>query len=123
MTMPDTPIAGSPAVVTERSTIRCGHGGAVDLRASQRWVTVGGAAALVADDPQHRRITGCPNVGPTIKPCTATLTVSAGYSTFVHVDGHAIVLSTLDGLTDGTVPGTVHYQVRATRQSFVRAAS
>ena len=35
----------------------------------------------------------------------------------------AAVLSTLDGLTDGTVPGTVHYQVRATHQHLVRSGS
>jgi hypothetical protein len=110
-------------LVTERSTIRCGHDGTVVTLASQHWVRVAGAAVLVAPDPQGRAVTGCPNVGPTMKPCTATLTVSAGYSSFVRIGGHAVVLSNLDGLTDGTVPGTVHYQVRAVRQHFVEASS
>ena len=35
-----------------------------------------------------------------------------GYSAWLRVDGHRVVLSTLDGLTDGTPPGTVHYTVR-----------
>lgn len=109
--------------ITERSIIRCAHGGTVVSLASQRWVTISGAAVLVADDPQGRAITGCPNVGPTIKPCTTTLTVAAGYSGLVRVGGHPVVLSNLDGLTDGTVPGTVHYQVRVVRQGYVRAAS
>lgn len=109
--------------VTERSTIRCGHDGTVVTVASQRWVRVSGAPVLVAPDPQGRAVVACPNVGPTMKPCTATLTVAAGYSTFVRIKDKAVVLSNLDGLTDGTVPGTVHYQVRAVRQHFVGASS
>jgi hypothetical protein len=91
--------------------------------ASQHWVKVAGAAVLVANDPQGRTITTCPNIGPTVKPCTVTLAVSAGYSGLVRVGGRAVVLSNLDGLTDGTVPGTVHYLVRAANQYFVRSAS
>jgi hypothetical protein len=109
--------------ITESSVIRCAHDGQVVSLASQHWVRVGGSAALVADDPQGRVVARCPNVGPTMKPCTVTLKVAKGYSGLVRVDGHAIVLSSLDGLTDGTVPGTVHYQVRAARQHFVTAAS
>jgi hypothetical protein len=56
-----------------------------------------------------------------MKPCTATLRVAEGYSGFVRVDGHAVVLSNLDGLTDGTLPGTVHYTVRDPGQDFVDA--
>lgn len=108
---------------TEQSIFRCGHDGRVTVLASQRWVTIEGAAVLVADDPQGRAITGCPNVGPTMKPCTVTVNVIKGYSDLVRIDGRAVVLSNVDGLTDGTVPGTVHYQVRATRQDLVRAAS
>jgi hypothetical protein len=110
-------------LVTEKSTIRCGHDGTVVTLASQRWVRVSGAAVLVSPDPQNRAVAACPNIGPTMKPCTTTLTVAAGYSTFVRVGGHKVVLSNLDGLTDGTVPGTVHYQVRAVRQHYVGASA
>jgi hypothetical protein len=110
-------------LVTERSTIRCGHDGKVVTVASQRWVRVSGAPVLVDPDPQFRPVVACPNVGPTMKPCTATLTVAAGYSTFVRIGGQAVVLSNLDGLTDGTVPGTVHYQVRVVRQHYVGASA
>jgi hypothetical protein len=109
--------------LTESSTIRCGHDGKVVALASQHWVKAGGVAVLVAEDPKDRAITGCPNIGPTMKPCTLTLTVTAGYSTLVRIGGHAVVLSNLDGLTDGTVPGTVHHQVRATNQHLVRSVS
>jgi len=49
------------------------------------------------------------------------LRVAKGYSGWIRVDGSAVVLDNLDGLTDGTVPGTVHYQVRTPGQSFVEA--
>jgi hypothetical protein len=56
-----------------------------------------------------------------MKPCATTLAVDHGYSTWIRIGGNAVVLSTLDGLTDGTVPGTVHYTVRDPGQDFVRA--
>jgi hypothetical protein len=58
-----------------------------------------------------------------MKPCVLTLKVREGYSTWIRIDGNAIVLDSLDGLTDGTVPGTVHYRVRDPWQSFVEADS
>jgi len=107
--------------VTEQASVRCGHDGRITNQASQRWLTVGSVPVLVDNDPESRGITGCPNVGPTVKPCTTTLKVATGYSEWLRVDGHRVVLSNLDGLTDGTVPGTVHYQVRDPAQRLVRA--
>jgi hypothetical protein len=106
--------------VTSNASIKCGHDGTVARVPSQVWVRVDGGPVLVDDDPVHRLVTGCPNVGPTVKPCTKTLTVTRGYSSWLRVGGKAVVLSTLDGLTDGTVPGTVHYSVRSPGQGFVR---
>ncbi len=108
-------------LVTVDAVVRCGHDGRVENVARQGYVTVGSAPVLVADDPQGRTIVACPNVGPTMKPCATTLAVATGYSAWIRVDGHAVVLSNMDGLTDGTVPGTVHYTVRDPGQSFVRA--
>lgn len=107
--------------VTEQADIRCGHDGRVANQASRRWVTVAGAPLLVERDPPDRPIAGCPNYGPTIKPCVKTLVVSAGHSVFVRIDGGPVVLSTLEGLTDGTPPGTVQYLVRDPGQRFVSA--
>ncbi|HET6214416.1 MAG TPA: hypothetical protein VFE14_16240 [Micromonosporaceae bacterium] len=107
--------------ITDDSVIRCGHDGRVDNVPRQRWVRVAGAPVLVDDDPERRSIAACPNYGPTMKPCTTTLRVSQGYSSWLRVDGHRVVLSNLDGLTDGTVPGTVHYTVRDPMQRLVRA--
>lgn len=107
--------------IDEESVIKCDHDGRVTNRPSQRWVTIGGVPVLVEPDPPGREIVACPNFGPTIKPCAKTLKVAVGYSGFVRIDGREVVLSHLDGFTDGTPPGLVHYRVRDPRQHFVRA--
>lgn len=107
--------------LTADAVIRCGHDGRVATRPSQGWVTVAEVPVLVDDDPEGRQITACPNVGPTMKPCATTLRVDRGYSPWIRVDAHRVVLDHLDGLTDGTVPGTVHYVVRQPGQAFVGA--
>ena len=108
-------------VVTLAAVLRCGHDGRVQPVASQHWVSVSGSAVLVDNDPEGRRITACPNIGPTMKPCTTTLAVQTGYSEWIRIGGARVALSNLDGLTDGTVPGTVHYTVRDAGQTSVGA--
>ena len=110
-------------LLTLGAVVHCGHEGVVHVTASQSWVCAGGSVVFVDPDPAGRRITGCPNAGPTVKPCTLTLAVQAGYSAFVRIGGRAVALSTVDGLTDGTVPGTVHYTVRDPGQSWVGAGA
>lgn len=108
-------------LITEKSIIHCDHDGQVRNLPSQHWLTVESVPVLVDHDPEGRTITACPNAGPTMKPCTTTLVVRRGYSNWIRVDGRRIVLDHLDGLTDGTVPGTVHYVVRDPAQPFVDA--
>jgi hypothetical protein len=103
------------------SLITCDHDGRVANRASQAWLTVEGVPVLVEADPEGRDISGCPNYGPLIKPCAKTLRVTVGYSAWLRVDGRRVVLSNLDGLTDGTPPGSVHHTVRNPRQTFLEA--
>jgi hypothetical protein len=110
-------------LVTTAASIKCGHDGKVATVPSQLWVRVSAALVLVDNDPEGRNIGGCPNIGPTMKPCAATLKVATGYSSYITIGGNAVVLDNLDGLTDGTVPGTVHYTVRTPGQSFVSADS
>lgn len=107
--------------VTERAAIACGHQGRVVNQAGQHWVTIDGTPVLVDDDPEGRKVAGCPNIGLTIKPCTKTLAVLSGYSPWLTIDGRRVVLSHLDGLTDGTVPGTVHYTVQDPGQTLLAA--
>jgi hypothetical protein len=107
-------------LLTEDADLRCAHElGAVAIVAGQGWVRIGGRRVLIDDDPQARPITGCPNAGPTIKPCTATLAVDSGYSELIRINGRRVCLDTLTGLTDGTPPGSVEYRVRASGQAIV----
>lgn len=109
--------------LTTAAEVRCDHDGKVANNPSQHWVEISGHPVLVDDDPQGRAIARCPNIGATMKPCTKTLRVATGYSGWIRIDGDAVVLDNLDGLTDGTVPGTVHYRVRNPGQSFVEGDS
>jgi hypothetical protein len=105
--------------VTVDALLQCAHLGKVGLTARQSWVTVDGRPVLVQADPEGRPITGCPNIGPTIKPCTTTLKVQAGYSPFIRVDGRPVVLDSVTGLTDGTPPGVVKYSDTTPGQTLV----
>jgi hypothetical protein len=107
--------------LTLESVVKCDHDGRVTNKASQDWVTIGGVPVLVEVDPEGRDIVACPNYGPTIKPCAKTLKVATGYSGLVKIDGKRTTLSNLDGLTDGTPPGLVHYTMRDPKQTYVRA--
>jgi hypothetical protein len=107
-------------LLTEDAKLICKHvNGVVGITPGQNWVTVNGRRLLVDNDPEGRPIKGCPNVGATIKPCTATLPVQAGYSDWIRIDGRSICLDTVTGLTDGTPPGTVKYVVANPGQNFV----
>jgi hypothetical protein len=107
-------------LMTLDSVVVCTHKlGHVDLIATQSLVKVEGRPVLVAVDPENRPISGCPNTGPAMKPCTLTLQVQRGYSPFMKIDGHRICLDTVRGFTDGTPPGAVEYVVRSPGQNFV----
>jgi hypothetical protein len=107
-------------LLTENSVIVCAHKmGHVKNEPSQDFVTIEGQRLLIETDPEGRSISGCPNYGPTIKPCSNTLKVKVGYSELLTVNGKAICLDTLNGLTDGTPPGVVVYQVADVQQNFV----
>jgi hypothetical protein len=106
--------------LTDRAVLVCLHElGTVQNQPSQTLVRIDDARVLVDNDPEGRSIGVCPNIGLTIKPCTSTLKVTVGYSTVLKIDGHAIALDTVMGLTDGTPPGAVQYKVRVAGQGLV----
>jgi len=110
-------------VMTEDAIVVCTHQlGNVTNQPSQKLVTISGRKILVDNDPESRTIRLCPNIGVTMKPCTTTLKVVAGYSTFVKIDGKALCLQTVTGMTDGTPPGVVQYQVRIAGQQLVECS-
>lgn len=107
-------------LMTLDAIVVCTHEpGRVDLIATQSLVKVEGRPVLVAVDPEKRPISGCPNTGPAMKPCTLTLQVQRGYSPFMKIEGRRICLDTVRGFTDGTPPGSVEYKVRWPGQNFV----
>ena len=106
--------------LTDAADVRCAHKvGRSPQKASQSWVSVNGRPVLVAPDPVGRPVQGCPNIGVSIKPCTSTLAIKAGQSTFVRVDGHPVIRADLTGYTDGTPPGQVTYDVLDAAQVLV----
>jgi hypothetical protein len=111
--------------LTEDAVINCKHelGIVHILLPLQGLVTIEGRKVLVQNDPERKPITGCPNIGATIKPCTKTLAVEQGYSAFLQIDGRAICLDTVTGLTDGTPPGIVKYKVSRPGQALVEEAA
>lgn len=106
--------------LTEDAAIVCKHqlGRAANLP-TQDWVRIDGRRVLVAPDPSGRPISGCPNCGPAIKPCTTTLPVKEGYSDWIRIGGRGLCLDTVTGYTDGTPPGVVKYVVAFPGQQWV----
>jgi len=110
-------------VLTDQADLRCNHqAGVVSVAATQSLVTISGRRVLVERDPVGRPISGCPNIGATVKPCTATVNVQVGYSHFVEIEGRRVCLDTITGLTDGTPPGIVQYKVIDPGQDYVDQA-
>jgi hypothetical protein len=112
-------------VLTEDALLLCDHGAAVHPAMAQSWVTVAQRRVLVAGDPENRSLSGCPNrnVFLGLIPCTTTLAVKQGYSSFVRIDGLPICLDTVSGLTNGTPPATVNYTVKNPGQTLVGSNS
>jgi hypothetical protein len=108
-------------ILTQDAVIQCAHAGQVKLKHRQNFVAVERRLVLVHDDPEGRDIAGCPFTGPGIKPCLKTLKVRTGYSAFVRIANRRVCLDSLLGLTDGTPPGSVKYEVRTPGQNFIRS--
>jgi hypothetical protein len=107
-------------LLTEDALLVCKHElGKVGIEPTQQLVTISGRKVLVESDPEGRPISGCPNIGATIKPCTKTLVVQVGYSNLLRISGKRVCLSAVSGITDGTPPGVVRYEVRKAGQTLV----
>jgi hypothetical protein len=111
--------------LTIDARLACDHGGGVSNKPSQKLVRIAKKVVLVATDPEGRSISGCSNTNPTMgmRECLTTLKVKTGYSDFIRIDGHAVCLKTVEGLTDGTPPGVVNYKVLTPGQNLVMAGS
>lgn len=110
-------------LLTQDAKLVCAHRpGKVSIAPSQSFVGVEGRLVLVDPDPEKRSISGCPSLGPGIRPCVTTLAVEAGYSTWLRIDGKRVCLDSVTGLTDGSPPGTIHYLVVDPGQTLVSEA-
>ena len=109
-------------VLTKNAYFLCEHGGRANPNAQQSYVTIDGVPMLVHGDPVGRTISACPNFNPPagMKPCTTTLKVQKGYSSFIRISGRPVCLSGVEGLTDGTPSGVVRYAVHRSGQGWVR---
>lgn len=109
--------------LTQDATLVCDHGGRVGIDPSQALVRIAERDVLVAVDPENRPIAACPNMNPVIglRPCLHTLAVKVGYSGFIRIQGHAVCLDSVEGLTDGSPPGVVAYKVVDPGQRLVEA--
>ena len=112
-------------ILNDDATLHCDHKmGSIKNKPSQKWVRVADKPVLVKPDPVGRSIRGCANENllSGIKRCTKTMTLSAGESLFVKIDGRPVCLESVTGLTNGTPAGVVKYSVTHAGQSFVSAA-
>jgi len=88
--------------LTEDATLRCDHAGSgkVDgFAPAQSWVTVARRRVLIDPDPEGRPMSGCIMKPPEFLPCSTTLKVTSGYSTWVKIDRRGVCLSSVVGLT------------------------
>jgi hypothetical protein len=105
-----------PTVITRASALVCAHQGTVVLSPTQQKLTVHGEAVLVMGDLEGKPIAGCTVVpAPGIKPCLTVVTMLAGASTRLTVDGKPVLLDTATGLTDGVPPSA--WTVRTSGQT------
>ncbi len=91
-------------VLSHGSVLVCDHQGQVILPP--------GEGPLTERHLIGATIVGCPNIGPSTKPCTAVRTPSHGLSEQPAPDGSHYLLPGVTGLTDGTPPNTVRYRAK-----------
>jgi hypothetical protein len=95
-------------VLTDVSSIDCGHGGRVST-AGETKLKADGALVLLEPGIQSRSVGGCPVVDDantsTVK-CRIVTAVTAGRSTKLRVNGRPVMIETLAGSTDGKAGGT-----------------
>ncbi len=113
-----------PNVLTTRSRVLCGpdtgnHGGRV--------TTVSAAKLTVAGNPVLLRS----GIGPALsvpcktppssssKPCTSVTSIASGDAVKLTAGGHAVMLDSLSGTTDGNPIGTLPASAEQTKLSAI----
>jgi hypothetical protein len=109
-----------PSVLTTSSTVQCSHQAKVALQSSQTKLKAGGSPVLLQTDMIGASISGCPNSGPSLTPCSSTVSVTAGMATNLSVDSTPVLLESATGLTNSVPPGT--WTVTSAGQSVLSAS-
>ena len=115
-----------PLVLTEKSSLACANQGTVQLTATQSKLTVAGAKVLVTGDLTSVPISHCTTVTDNSgnKQCMMIVSAVGGVSAKLKVAGKGVLLETITGTTDGTVPsqgGIQKWSVRSAGQSKLKA--
>jgi hypothetical protein len=107
-------------LVNDAALLLCPHQGKVQIIAGQGWVSIAGSKVMVSPQPDGRPFdSGCMWKGGGMVPCTVVANVTAGYSSFMRVDGRPVCLEGITGHTGGNSGGL--YTVRNAGQTFVRS--
>jgi hypothetical protein len=97
-----------PNILTEASTVMCGHGGTVATAGFSK-LQVNGSAVLLKTGIAGKSVSstcGTPNDSNSgSKQCTSVAEVSSGEASKLKAGGQPVMLETLAGSTDGTVTG------------------
>jgi hypothetical protein len=108
-----------PNVITEASIVTCIHQAPIQLRASQHKLTVDGHAVILQRDLLGAVVDQCPNTAGA--PCTKIISIGSGISTDLVVDGEPAMLETAIGLTDGSPPAPIMWQVLSAEHAKLAA--
>jgi hypothetical protein len=105
-------------LLTELTQLKCAHMGlAIIGSVSQSFVHIAGAKVAVSQDPSGKAVAACPMTAP--KPCTTTRRMQTGHSGLLFIQGKAVCLSSVFGLTDYPAP----YTLFDAHQAFVETSS
>ncbi len=96
-------------VLTKDSTVSCNHSGSATFSPTSSKLTVGGTKVLLKADVEACTITGCTFTPPPPGriPCTGVTSVLLGVATKLTVGGAGVVLESLTGITNSSVPGSL----------------
>jgi hypothetical protein len=108
------------AVLTAASALVCPHQAPLTVQASQRQLVVDGQPVLVRADLLAATVSGCPNTGPGLKPCTLVTNIAAGLAVTLRVGAEPVALETAYGATDA-VPQPAFWRVTAANQTKLEA--
>jgi hypothetical protein len=106
-----------PKVVTAASTFECVHKAPVPASGADL-LRVESSGVITKKAAEAATIATCSNTGSGISPCKK-VSVTAGASTLLRVDGEAVLLAAMTATTDSSPPGTA--SVTDAKQSLLQA--